>query len=721
MKPISLPKLPVILLIVVIALTGLPASGSAQAPDPGSPQSIPDEPGQQAEAILTYRINHVVTREDRTAVARTGADIIEIGPDYVIVRAAATEAAQIARLGYAIEQVAQAEDFPPADAAYHNYAEMVADIQASAAAHPDIVSLFSIGTSYEGRTMWAAKVSDSVAVDESEPEVLFIGQQHAREHITQEMTLYILHMLADQYGSDPQITELVNTREVYIIFTSNPDGSEYDIASGSYRSWRKNRQPTSGYYGTDLNRNWGYKWGCCGGSSSLPYSETYRGASAFSAPETQRIRDFILSRVVNGVQQIKASLEFHSYAQLVLWPYGYTYTDVPSDMTQDDHAVFVTMGQYMAGTNGYTAEQSSDLYITDGTIDDWAYGAQKIFMWTFEMGSNTFYPSGSQIQALTSVNDASVRYALQMADCPYRAIGKEAAYCATTVPAAPANLTAAPASYSQINLSWTDSDASEAGFKIERCAGDGCSDFAQVATAAANAAGYADAGLAASTSYSYRVRAYNTIDDSPYSNTAGAVTPALPLPPAAPSGLTAAAASTSQINLAWTDNALDETGYKIERCTGAGCTSFAQIAAVGAGVTSYANTGLTASTSYSYRVRAYNDGGDSGYSNEASATTQAAPSVPAAPTSLTATAVSKSQIKLTWTDNAGNETGYYVERCKGSNCTNFTRIATLGANVTSYANTGLTSNTTYRFRVRAYNAAGNSAYSNTASATTPRK
>lgn len=721
MKPISLPKLPVILLIVVIALTGLPASGSAQAPDPGSPQSIPDEPGQQAEAILTYRINHVVTREDRTAVARTGADIIEIGPDYVIVRAAATEAAQIARLGYAIEQVAQAEDFPPADAAYHNYAEMVADIQASAAAHPDIVSLFNIGTSYEGRTMWAAKVSDSVAVDESEPEVLFIGQQHAREHITQEMTLYILHMLADQYGSDPQITELVNTREVYIIFTSNPDGSEYDIASGSYRSWRKNRQPTSGYYGTDLNRNWGYKWGCCGGSSSLPYSETYRGASAFSAPETQRIRDFILSRVVNGVQQIKASLEFHSYAQLVLWPYGYTYTDVPSDMTQDDHAVFVTMGQYMAGTNGYTAEQSSDLYITDGTIDDWAYGAQKIFMWTFEMGSNTFYPSGSQIQALTSVNDASVRYALQMADCPYRAIGKEAAYCATTVPAAPANLTAAPASYSQINLSWTDSDASEAGFKIERCAGDGCSDFAQVATAAANAAGYADAGLAASTSYSYRVRAYNTIDDSPYSNTAGAVTPALPLPPAAPSGLTAAAASTSQINLAWTDNALDETGYKIERCTGAGCTSFAQIAAVGAGVTSYANTGLTASTSYSYRVRAYNDGGDSGYSNEASATTQAAPSVPAAPTSLTATAVSKSQIKLTWTDNAGNETGYYVERCKGSNCTNFTRIATLGANVTSYANTGLTSNTTYRFRVRAYNAAGNSAYSNTASATTPRK
>ena len=107
-------------------------------------------------------------------------------------------------------------------------------------------------------------------------------------------------------------------------------------------------------------------------------------------------------------------------------------------MTQDDHAVFVAMGQAMAGTNGYTPQQASDLYITDGTTDDWAYGVHKIFMYTFEMGSNTFYPPGSEIAALTSVNDAAVRYIMQQADCPYKVIGKEAQYCSTTPPAAPA-------------------------------------------------------------------------------------------------------------------------------------------------------------------------------------------------------------------------------------------------------------------------------------------
>jgi hypothetical protein len=195
---------------------------------------------------------------------------------------------------------------------------------------------------------------------------------------------------------------------------------------------------------------------------------------------------------------------------------------------------------------------------------------------------------------------------------------------------------------------------------------------------------------------------------------------ALPAP-SAPSGLTAAAASSGQINLTWVDNATDETGFKIERCTGAGCSNFAQIATVGANVASYSNTGLTGSTSYSYRVRAYNASGDSDYSNTASAVTQAAPALPAAPTNLVAAVISRGQINLSWTDNAGNETGFRIERCKGSTCTNFALIATVGANVTSYANTNLTANTTYRYRVYAYNASGNSGYSNVAMATTRRR
>jgi titin len=133
---------------------------------------------------------------------------------------------------------------------------------------------------------------------------------------------------------------------------------------------------------------------------------------------------------------------------------------------------------------------------------------------------------------------------------------------------------------------------------------------------------------------------------------------------------------------------------------------------VGANVTTFSNTGLTASTSYSYRVRATNLGGDSAYSNTATATTQATQTVPAAPSNLTATAVSTSQVNLSWVDNANNESGFKIERCQGQLCTNFAQIAQVGANVTTFSNTGLSRNTRYRYRVRAFNAVGNSGYSN---------
>jgi hypothetical protein len=191
--------------------------------------------------------------------------------------------------------------------------------------------------------------------------------------------------------------------------------------------------------------------------------------------------------------------------------------------------------------------------------------------------------------------------------------------------------------------------------------------------------------------------------------------------PSDPTGLTATAVSSSQINLTWIDSDTTEQGFKIERCLGAGCSDFTQIATVDANVIIFSNTGLTSSTTYSYRVRAYNASGDSSYSNTASAVTQGAPVLPAAPTNLTALVISKNQINLFWTDNADNETGFRIERCKGSTCTNFTLISTVGVNVSSYSNTKLTANTTYRYRVIAYNANGNSGYSNIAKATTRRR
>jgi hypothetical protein len=290
---------------------------------------------------------------------------------------------------------------------------------------------------------------------------------------------------------------------------------------------------------------------------------------------------------------------------------------------------------------------------------------------------------------------------------------------APTLPAAPSNLLATPASTSQVNLAWTDMASNEDGFKIERCSGAGCSNFAQIATVGSNVTSYSNNGLLASTAYSYRVCAYNSGGNSSYSNTAIATTPAPPLP-APPSNLTATPLSTSQVNLSWNDNSNNEDGFKIERCTGSGCSDFVQIATVGSGVTSYPNNGLSASTTYSYRIRAYNSGGDSAYSNTAGATTLAAPSVPAAPSNLAATSVSRNQINLSWTDNSTNEDGFKIERCQGSTCTNFSQISTVGPGVTNFTNTISSSplrRVTYRYRVRSYNPAGNSGYSNIVNAT----
>jgi len=189
-----------------------------------------------------------------------------------------------------------------------------------------------------------------------------------------------------------------------------------------------------------------------------------------------------------------------------------------------------------------------------------------------------------------------------------------------------------------------------------------------------------------------------------------------PVPPAAPSNLTATTFSSSQINLSWTDNANNENGFKVEQSTDG--IAFTQIAMLASNTVSYSVTGLSASTTYQYRVVSFNDAGNSSFSNTATATTLAA--LPAAPSALTATAVSNTRINLAWTDNSGNESGFKIERCKNPNCTNFAQIAQVGANVTTFADTTVTKNTAYNYRVRAFNAGGNSSYSNTASAKTPK-
>jgi hypothetical protein len=399
-----------------------------------------------AETSAHYQVTGIKTLAQRNAIAATGALIDGIDHGVADITATQSEVLALQKRGFTVVKVAQQQpesglaidNFPPADSNYHNYSEMVADINAVAAAHPNIVQKLSIGTSYLGVDMPLIKISDNVATDEAEPEVLYNAHQHAREHLTVEMALYLLHQFADLYGTDARITNIVNSREIWIVPDMNPDGGEYDIATGSYRSWRKNRQPNSGSsnVGTDLNRNWSYQWGCCGGSSGSTGSETYRGPSSFSAPETQRLRNFVQSRVIGGVQQIKTNIDFHTYSELVLWPFGYTTANTTTGMGVDQEATFRTLGVQMANTNGFTPEQSSDLYIADGTSIDWMWGNQGIFAYTLELypataGGGGFYPPDEVIPAQTSRNREASLMIAEYADCPYRVIGKQAQYCGT--------------------------------------------------------------------------------------------------------------------------------------------------------------------------------------------------------------------------------------------------------------------------------------------------
>ncbi|HSI99954.1 MAG TPA: M14 family zinc carboxypeptidase [Patescibacteria group bacterium] len=320
-----------------------------------------------------------------------------------------------------------AHAFPAADSGYHTYEELTAAIRAVEAAHPGLVRISSIGRSHEGRELWIAKVSDNVAVDENEPEVLLDGGHHGREHLSVEMALATLKHLTGRYATDAAVKRRVDSTETWILFNLNPDGTTYDGGGSTYRDWRKNRQPTPGTsaIGTDLNRNYGWKWGCCGGSSGSPTHENYRGPKAWSAPEVAALKRFVDGRVVNGRQQIRIHLSFHTFGRVIVWPWAHTAAGVPD---ADDRSALAAIGHEMSRLAGYRGMQSNALYPTDGDQIDWMYGAHRIFSYTVELADRR-YPPDEMIPTETARAMPAVLYALDQAACPWNAIGRGAAHC----------------------------------------------------------------------------------------------------------------------------------------------------------------------------------------------------------------------------------------------------------------------------------------------------
>ncbi|HKK21191.1 MAG TPA: M14 family metallopeptidase, partial [candidate division Zixibacteria bacterium] len=286
---------------------------------------------------------------------------------------------------------------------YLTLSEIYAHVDSVIALHRSIMTnRISIGSTIEGRDLWAFKISDNPQTEENEPEVLYTAAIHAREVITPLILLNFVDSLVTNYGSSPEITDLVNNRQLWFVIPVNPDGYYHNQVTnpGGGGMWRKNRRNNGGgTYGVDLNRNYGYEWGYDDdGSSPTTSSETYRGTEPFSEPESQAMRDFI------SAHNFVITLYFHSYSNLILWPWGYEQIYTPDD------DIFSIMGDSLTAYNSYTPEASWGLYVTNGSSDDWGYGEQttknKNLAFTIEAGgsSDGFWPPLSRITPLVNEN-----------------------------------------------------------------------------------------------------------------------------------------------------------------------------------------------------------------------------------------------------------------------------------------------------------------------------
>ena len=257
-----------------------------------------------------------------------------------------------------------------------------------------------IGQSIEGRDIWAFKISDNPNVDEDEPEVLYTSLIHAREPLSMMNLFYFAQKLAEGYNSDEEFTYLVNNREMWFVPVVNPDGYVFNeqiepFGGGMHRKNRRNTNCGNGTTrGVDLNRNFGYEWGANNtGSSPDPCSDVYRGESAFSEPETQAVRDFILDHDFKNV------LHYHSYSNLYIHAFGDgSYPDEPDLTTHRE------IGHEMSKYNGYYVGTGLDGigYTVNGDAVDWSYGDQELISYVPEVGSYAqgFWPSEDEVEQL---------------------------------------------------------------------------------------------------------------------------------------------------------------------------------------------------------------------------------------------------------------------------------------------------------------------------------
>jgi carboxypeptidase T len=300
-------------------------------------------------------------------------------------------------------------------AGYRTYSDLYAELLSIQAAHPTICKLYDVGDSrgkeyngaaytYYKHDIWAMKISDNVETEEDEPGIFYMGEHHAREPIGLEVAMYVLNYIVSNYGIDPAITSSVNNKQIWFMPLVNPDGHKI-VTDETDVWWRKNIRDNNNNMildagtsdGVDINRNYGWEWGG-EGASGVPSDLTYYGPSPFSEPEAMAMKNVL------DQHHFVAGITYHSYSELVLFPYAYA-----TDAFAPDHASLQALAVSMANTipaaggGFYTPEKSSGLYPASGNTDDYAYGAHGVFCYTIEIGTQ-FIPPAAQITSICENN-----------------------------------------------------------------------------------------------------------------------------------------------------------------------------------------------------------------------------------------------------------------------------------------------------------------------------
>lgn len=291
---------------------------------------------------------------------------------------------------------------------YLRYNDIIAQYEAWRLAHPKLITRVQIGSSWGNRPLYAYRIWNPVikvggaSLRKPKNSFLITATQHAREWISTSVPMYICDTLITKVATETTYQNLLNKFAVYIVPVMNPDGYEYSWTND--RMWRKNRRNNGGgSYGVDLNRNFSVGWGQNGGSSGNSNSETYRGPSAFSEPETSALKNWAAT-----VPSIKGTIDFHSYSELILWPWGYTTSQSQHHSWFNTLATNMRNAMVQGGGHSYTIGQTSTtLYIASGIAPDYFYGTYGSAGFTIELrdtGQYGFLLPPSQI--LPTVKEA---------------------------------------------------------------------------------------------------------------------------------------------------------------------------------------------------------------------------------------------------------------------------------------------------------------------------